>query len=126
MRKRKPEMNNIILIGNVGQDAQFRQARSGSPFTSFNLATNENYQNKSGEWLSETTWHKIKIIGRNAERASSTIKKGDKVLIQGKIETYEKDGVTFLEIKAFTFQKLNKDKELEIGSATGSKLDPWR
>ena len=119
-------MNNILLVGNAGKNAEFKQSRNGSPFASFTLATNDNYQNKIGEWVKDTTWHKIKIIGRSAERASSTIKKGDKILIQGKIESYENDGVTFLEIKSFSFQKLNKDRELQIGSSTGSTLDPWR
>lgn len=114
-------MNQILLIGNAGRDAEFKQSKSGSPFTSFNLATSENYKNKAGDWVSDTTWHKIKIIGRNAERAASTIKKGDKILIEGKLESYEKEGVLYLEIKSFSFQKLNKEKE-----SSGSPIDPWR
>jgi len=117
-------MNTILLIGNAGKDAEFKQARTGSPYTSFTLATNERYKDKAGEWKDDTTWHKIRIIGRSAERAASTIKKGDSILIEGSISSYESEGKTYLEIKSFSFQKLNR--EIQIGSTTGSPVDPWR
>ena len=100
-------MNKILLVGHVGRDAEFRTSTS-NPYCILALATNENYQDKFGQWKSETDWHRVKIIGRNAERAAATIKKGDMIMIEGKIESYQHENKTIIEVKAFNFKNFSK------------------
>ena len=80
-------VNKVILIGNLGQDPEIRSLDSGQKVCSFSLATNENYQDKSGEWQSMTEWHRIVIWGDLAQRTFDRLKKGHKAYLEGKIRT---------------------------------------
>jgi len=81
--------NKVILIGNLGADPELRTLDSGSRVVKISLATNENYQDKSGEWQKRTEWHNV--IGWNnlADRMAQYLKKGSMVFIEGKV-TYRK------------------------------------
>lgn len=88
-------MNKVILIGRVGQEPESKKV-GDSTVTKFSLATSEKYNNKAGEKVEDTTWHNIEIWGKLAEIADQYVKKGDKIMVEGKlkIEQYEdKDGV---------------------------------
>lgn len=88
-------MNKVILIGRVGQEPESKSV-GDSTVTKFSLATSESYKNKSGEKVEDTTWHNIEIWGKLAEVADKYVKKGDKLMVEGKIKVdqYEdKDGV---------------------------------
>jgi single-strand DNA-binding protein len=59
------------------------------------VATNENYQDKSGEWQTQTEWHNIVCWRSLAERVEKTLKKGNLVYLEGKLTTrkwQDKDG----------------------------------
>ena len=77
--------NKVILIGNLGADPELRTLESGSRVVKLSLATNENYQDKSGEWQKRTEWHNV--IGWNnlADRMEKSLKKGMMVFIEGKV-----------------------------------------
>lgn len=85
--------NKIVLIGNLGDDAQIKTLDSGVKIAEFSLATSESYKDKSGEWKQKTEWHNIKAWGKLAERADKLVK-GATILLEGKVttETWEKDG----------------------------------
>jgi single-strand DNA-binding protein len=90
-------MNKVLLIGNVGQEPEIKTIPSGSQVCKISLATSERYKDKStGEWKETTEWHNVVMWDFLAERAQKYIKKGSKILIEGKNQTrsYEKDGVT--------------------------------
>jgi len=81
--------NKVILIGNLGADPEIRTLDSGAKVAKFSLATNENYQDKAGEWQKKTEWHNIIAWRYLADRAESSLKKGMMVFIEGKV-TYRK------------------------------------
>lgn len=87
-------INKIILIGNLGKDAEARQTQN-SVRTTFTLATSESYRDKGGEWQQETQWHNIVTWGKLAEKCGD-FRKGQTVFVEGKLTTrqYEKDGQT--------------------------------
>ena len=90
-------VNKAILIGNLGKDPEVRILDSGRSVANFSMATSESYKDKSGEKVTNTTWHNIVLWGPLAEIAEKYVKKGDRVYIEGRIEnrTYEdKDGNT--------------------------------
>ena len=78
-------VNKIILIGNLGRDPEIRHFEGGSKVTKFPIATNENYQDKSGEWQTRTEWHDIVCWGNQAERAERILTKGHLVYVEGRI-----------------------------------------
>lgn len=80
-------INKVILVGNLGQDPEVRSLESGSKVAKFSVATNENYQDKSGEWQQITEWHNVVAWRGLAERAEKTLKKGGMVYVEGKLST---------------------------------------
>lgn len=88
-------INKVILIGNLGRDPETRHLEGGSVVSKFSLATNENYQDRNGEWQTQTEWHNIVCWRSLAERAEKTLRKGNLVFVEGKLTTrkwQDKDG----------------------------------
>jgi len=75
----------IILAGNLGRDPEMRYTPSGQPVTSFSVATNRQYTNNSGETVKETIWFRISVWGKMAETCNQYLKKGSKVLVEGRL-----------------------------------------
>jgi single-strand DNA-binding protein len=85
--------NRVQLIGNLGSDPVVREFENGNK-AEFSVATNEVFTRK-GEKVTETTWHKCIAWGKTADLISKFAKKGDEILVSGKIanRSYEdKDG----------------------------------
>jgi len=80
-------INKVIIVGNLGQDPEVRSLESGAKVAKFSVATNENYQDKSGEWQKITEWHNVVAWRGLAERAERYIKKGHMVYVEGKLTT---------------------------------------
>lgn len=75
----------VIIVGNLGRDPEMRYTPSGQAVTSFSVATNRQYTNNNGEKVKETTWFRISVWGRMAEVCSQYLRKGSKVLIEGRL-----------------------------------------
>ena len=79
--------NRATLIGFLGQDAEVKTTRNEACYTLLSLATKRSWKDKSsGEWQSETTWHRCVVWGRLGEFAT-TLTKGAHVQIEGEIRT---------------------------------------
>jgi single-strand DNA-binding protein len=75
----------IILAGNLGRDPEMRYTPSGQAVTSFSVATNRQYTNNNGETVKETIWFRISAWGKMAETCNQYLKKGSKVLVEGRL-----------------------------------------
>ena len=88
--------NNLTLIGYLGSDAESRTTRNNSMLTVLSVATKRSWKHReTGEWQSQTTWHRCLCFGATAEWASG-LSKGNRVQIIGEIQTRDyvaKDGV---------------------------------
>lgn len=81
-------VNKAILIGNLGKDPEVRYLEGGIANAKFPLATSESWKDKTtGEKKERTEWHNIILWRGLAEIAEKFLKKGDKVYIEGKIQT---------------------------------------
>jgi single-strand DNA-binding protein len=88
-------VNKVILIGNLGKDPEVKYTPQGTPVAKFSLATNERWKDKNGEWQDRTEWHNIVAWQRLAEIVGEYVKKGQKLYIEGRIQTRswdDKDG----------------------------------
>lgn len=77
--------HTVILIGNLGRDPEMRYTPSGQPVTSFSVATNRRYTNANGEQVEETLWFRVTTWGKLAETCNQYLKKGSKVLVEGRL-----------------------------------------
>jgi len=88
-------LNRIMLIGNLGRDAETRFTNNNVSVTNFSLATTHSYKGKDGEWVNETTWHNI--TGFNlSDFFKENLKKGKKFYVEGRLtkrEYTDKEGI---------------------------------
>jgi len=75
----------IIIIGNLGRDPEMRYLSNGKAVTSFSLASNRSYKGNDGQQVKETTWFRITVWGNQAEACNQYLKKGGKVLVEGRL-----------------------------------------
>ena len=85
-------VNKAILLGNLGKDAELSYTPSNQPVSKFTLATNRRYKDKTGEWQEQTEWHNIVLWGKSAESLTQYLTKGQKVYVEGRIQTRSWEG----------------------------------
>jgi single-strand DNA-binding protein len=87
-------VNKVILIGNLGRDAETKFTPGGTAVTKFSVATSRRWKDKqSGEWKEETDW--TNIVLWQAENLANYLTKGKQVYVEGRIHTRsydDKDG----------------------------------
>jgi len=84
--------HTIIIAGNVGKDPEMRYTPSGQAVTSFSVATNRQYTTGNGEQVKETIWFRVSTWGKTAEVCNQYVKKGSKVLIEGRLQPDKNTG----------------------------------
>lgn len=109
-------INKAILIGRLGKDPEIRYTPSGTAITTFSMATDESYKDKSGEKQSKTEWHNIVAWSRLGEICGEYLQKGSLVYIEGKLQTRsweDRDGNKryITEIVAQSMQMLGGKKQ---------------
>ena len=82
-------VNKVILVGNVGKDPEIRSMQSGGKIANLTLATSETWNDKaSGEKKEKTEWHRVVVFNeRVADVVERFVKKGDKLYIEGSLQT---------------------------------------
>jgi len=89
-------VNKVILVGNLGRDAELRYTPGGAAVSKFSIATTEVWNDKSGQRQERTEWHNIDLWGKQAESLSTYLVKGKQVYVEGRLQTDEytdKEGV---------------------------------
>lgn len=89
-------VNKVILVGNLGRDAELRYTPGGAPVATLNLATTEVWNDKaSGQKQEKTEWHRVVLWGKSAESLSEYLTKGKQIFVEGRLQTrkwQDKDG----------------------------------
>lgn len=75
----------LVIVGNLGRDPEMRYTPSGQAVTNISVATNRQYTANSGERVKETTWFRVSVWGKQAETVNQYLKKGSKVLVEGRL-----------------------------------------
>lgn len=84
-------LNKAIIIGNLTRDPELKSLPSGMKVTSFSIATNRVWM-KDGAKQESAEFHNIVVFGRQAETSAQYLKKGQQVLVEGRIQTRSWDG----------------------------------
>ena len=80
-------LNKVMLIGNLGADPEIKYSANGTAIANFRLATAERRKNKDGEWEDTTEWHRVVMLGRQAEICKDFLRKGKKIYVEGRLQT---------------------------------------
>ncbi|MCW5978074.1 MAG: single-stranded DNA-binding protein [Bryobacteraceae bacterium] len=87
-------VNKVILLGNLGRDAETKFTPSGAARTTFAVATSRRWKDQqTGEWKEETDWHNVVLWRR--ENLANYLTKGQQVYLEGRLQTRsydDKDG----------------------------------
>jgi single-strand DNA-binding protein len=109
-------VNKVILVGNLGRDAELRYTPGGAAVATINMATTEVWNDKAGAKQEKTEWHRVILWGKVAESLSEYLTKGKQVYVEGRLQTRQwddKDGN-----KRYTTE-IRGDRIVLLGSAGG-------
>lgn len=120
----KDSINKVILIGNLGQDPETKQAKSGTQVVTFGLATKT--QQKDAD--PQTEWHNLVAFGNTGSVIANYASKGDKVYVEGRLQTNtytDSQGVERKSTKILVnqFQRLNSAKNSPAQQNQGGGSD---
>src|ERR1700751_6237386 len=88
-------VNKVILVGNLGRDAELRYTPGGAAVATLNMAATEVWNDKAGQRQEKTEWHRIVLWGKSAEALSEYLTKGKQIYVEGRLQTrkwQDKDG----------------------------------
>ena len=80
-------INKAILYGNLTRDPELRSLPSGSQVTEIGVATNRVWKDKNGVKQENVDFHNIVVFGRQAEVVGQYMKKGNSILVEGRMQT---------------------------------------
>ena len=123
-----PELNSVIIAGNLTKDPIFRQTTNGTPVVNFSVASNRRFRDKNDEWKEDVCYVGIVAWNRLAESCRDKLKKGNAVLVDGELQsrTFKtEDGTnrTIVEVKARRIQFLNKKMSRDESDSDTNQTD---
>jgi single-strand DNA-binding protein len=77
--------NKVILAGNLTRDVELRYSGNSLAIGNTAIATNRKYKTSTGEQKEDIMFMDITFFGRSAEVANQYLKKGSKVLVEGRL-----------------------------------------
>ena len=108
-----PYVNKIEIMGNLGKDPELRYLADQTATTSISVAYTEKWRDKkTGQPPESTEWFTVVLYGRQAETVCGYMKKGDCIMVWGKMKSRRytgKDGIerTVHEVIANEMQIIN-------------------
>lgn len=108
-----PELNNVLVAGNLTKDPVYRQTSNSTPVVNFSIAANRKYKDSSNQWQEDVCYVGIVAWNRLADSCKERLKKGSAVLVDGELQsrnwkTEDGHNRSVVEIKAKRIQFLNK------------------
>jgi len=87
-------VNKVLLIGNLGRDAETKFTASGAAVTRFSVATKRSWKDQAtNEFKEETNWTNVTVWRQ--EKLANYLTKGKQVYVEGRLQTRsydDKDG----------------------------------
>ena len=84
-------VNKVILVGNLGRDAELRYTPGGAAVATINMATTEVWNDKTGQRQEKTEWHRVVLWGKPAESLTEYLTKGKQIYVEGRLQTRQWD-----------------------------------
>ncbi len=108
-----PEVNTVMMAGNLTKDPTLRHTRNGTPVTNFSIASNRRFRNSENDWQEDVCYVGVVAWNGLAESCKAKLSKGSAVLIEGELQSrswHLDDGSSrsAVEIKARRIQFLSR------------------
>jgi single-strand DNA-binding protein len=84
-------VNRLLIVGNVGRDAEVRTSPEGHKVANFSVATTETWKGRDGAKQERTTWFRVALWGKQAEAIGQYLVKGKQVCVEGSVSVREYD-----------------------------------
>ena len=126
-----PEINYVVVAGNLTKDPIFRQTTNNTPVVNFSIASNRKYKDSSNQWQEDVCYVGIVAWNKLAESCRDRLKKGSAVLVDGELQSRnwkseEGHNRSIVEIKARRIQFLNKRvKQSNNGADDNEDVDSF-
>lgn len=119
-----PELNSVLIAGNLTKDPVIRQTRNGTPVANFSIASNRKFRDGDNQWQEDVCYVGVVAWNRLAESCVDKLRKGSAVLVEGELQSrtwQTDDGQTrsTVEIKARRIQFLNKRRVADMSDDSG-------
>ena len=82
-------MNRVTLLSHARRDPEIRDLAKGDRAASFTMATTERWKDREGNRAEGTEWHRIVVYGPTVAAVETMLRKGDRVMVEGRIATRE-------------------------------------
>lgn len=89
-----PNLNRVLLMGNLTRDPEVKFTTKGTAIASFGIAINRTYKPEGGEKREEVTFVDLTAFGRTAEVIGEYFKKGKPIFIEGRLQLNQWDDKT--------------------------------
>lgn len=108
-----PDINNVIIAGNLTCNPSFRKTTNGTPVANFFIASNRKFKDNSGQWRENVCYVGVVAWYKLAESCFENLKRGNAIIVDGELQSRNwrnKDGTSHnvVEIKARRIQFLNR------------------
>lgn len=118
--------NRVIMVGNLTRDIELRYITNGSAIAKSSIATSHKYKGANGEQKEEVCFLEFSVFGRSAEVVNQYLKKGSKVLLEGRL-VFEQwtgsDGMNrnrhSLRVENFKFMDSRSDNNMNNSNTMG-------
>ena len=90
------DLNRAMIIGNLTRDPEVRSTPTGKSVASFGVATNRYWNDANGQKQKQAEFHNVVFWGKLAEIVGQYLKKGQRIYVEGRLQTREwtgQDGV---------------------------------
>lgn len=85
-------VNKVILVGNLGRDAELRYTSGGTAVAHLRIATTETWTDRnSGQRQERTEWHSVDLWAKQAETLHEYLRKGRQIYVEGSLRTRQWD-----------------------------------
>ncbi len=113
-----PDINNILIAGNLTGDPVLRETSNGTPVANFYIAANRKFKDNTGQWRENVCFVGVVAWYKLAESCFEYLKKGAAVMVEGELQSRNwknEDGSNnnVVEIKARRIQFLNRQNKDE-------------
>ncbi len=111
-----PDINNILIAGNLTGDPVLRETSNGTPVANFCIAANRKFKDNTGQWRENVCFVGVVAWYKLAESCFEYLKKGAAVMVEGELQSRNwknEDGSNnnVVEIKARRIQFLNRQNK---------------
>ena len=117
MDLRMPDLNMVLMAGNLTNDPRYSETKNATPVVNFYMASNKRFKDRSGVVKEDVCFVGVVAWDNLAVSCRDNLLRGSSVLVTGELQSrklYAEDGTTrnMVEIKAKKIQFLDAHREM--------------